>query len=76
MTASGGGTWEEGAGMGSLVFITTLLGAADELALAGMLATPIGAATALGTAGCWMLGMDWGWMMLGTEGATVIGTGC
>ena len=57
--------------MGSLVFITTLLGA--ELALTGVLASPIGAAAALETAGGWMLGMDWVWML---GGATVRGTGC
>ena len=73
VTASGGGTWEEGAGMGSLVFITTLLGAADELAWTGVLARPIAAAGALETAGGWMLGMDWGWML---GAATVRGTGC
>ena len=73
VTASGGGTWEEGAGMGSLVFITTLLGAAEELAWTGVLTRPIGAVAALETAGCWMLGMDWGWML---GGATVRGTGC
>ena len=57
--------------MGSLVFITTLLGAADELAWTGVLARPI--AAALETAGGWMLGMDWGWML---GAATVRGTGC